>query len=538
MNILAKSVVIVTIFFSFLLAPFFPVVGAEGDLWTTKAPMPTARAGLGVAVVNGKIYAIGGLNNNSYLSTNEEYDPVTDKWTTRTPMPTARSGFAIAAYQNKIYVIGGTTGESTSSKSGFTGVTEVYIPATDTWTTKSSMPTPRADLSASVVNKKIYLIGGERYVEHDPFYEESDLNEVYDPGSDSWTNKTAIPAATFGYASAVVDSKIYVIGGGTQFWEKWGFTYVGSNQVYDPENDTWSIGTTFEPASSYMAAGATNGIDAFKRIYVVGGFVLNEYSNVTHVYDPENKVWTASSPMPTPRMYFDVAVVDDVLYAIGGYYEGNWLETNEQYLAPEYGTVPPELHIIAPVDILYRDVDLVFSVNKPTEWIGYSLDNQANVTIVGNATLPGLSHGAHRIKVYANDSRGNVGSSDSSSFTVDAKMPTVLILSPENKTYDSTDIQLVFTVDEQVVLMTYSLDGKEEVPITGNVTLPVLSEGSHKLTFHAEDSVGNVGSSETIFFSVQLFPTTLVIAAATTIVIVSAGGYLFMKRRKRSVTKA
>jgi N-acetylneuraminic acid mutarotase len=536
MDRVVKALVIVIIAFTLLSIFRFPNANANEDLWNAKAPMPTARAGLGLAVVNGKIYAIGGLNNNSYLSTNEEYDPVMNKWTTRTPMPTARSGFAIAAYQDKIYVIGGTTGESTSSKSGFTGVTEVYTPATDTWTTKSSMPTPRADLSASVVNKKIYLIGGESYVEHDPFYKESNLNEVYDPGSDSWTNKTAIPAATFGYASAVVDNKIYVIGGGTQFWEKWGFTYVGSNQVYDSENDTWSIGTTFEPASSYMAAGATNGIDAFKRIYVVGGFVLNEYSNVTHVYDPENKVWTNSSPMPTPRMYFDVAVVDDVLYAIGGYYEGNWLETNEQYIAPEYGTVPPELHIIAPVDILYRDVELVFSVNKPTEWIGYSIDNQANVTISGNATLPGLSHGPHRVIVYANDTRGNIGSSNSSSFAVDAKMPTVSILSPENKTYDSTDIQLVFTVDEQVVLMTYSLDGKEEAPITGNVTLPVLSEGSHKLTFYAEDTVGNVGSSETVYFNVQLFPTTLVIAVTAIIVIVSAGGYLFMKRRNRAET--
>jgi hypothetical protein len=84
--------------------------------------------------------------------------------------------------------------------------------------------------------------------------------------------------------------------------------------------------------------------------------------------------------------------------------------------------------------------------------------------------------------------------------------------------------------------MTYSLDGKEEVSITGNVTLPVLSEGPHKLTFHAEDTVGNVGSSETIYFNVQLFPTTLVIAATAIVVIVSAGGYLFMKRRNRAET--
>jgi len=494
--------------------------------------MLTARAGLGVVAVNGKIYAIGGMNNNSYLNVNEEYDPITDKWTTKTPMPTARSGFAIVVYQNRVYAIGGTKGDSTTESSGFTPVTEVYTPATDTWTIKTPMPMPRADLSASVVDGKIYLIGGKKYVEHDPFYEESDLNEVYDPGTDSWTNMTSIPTATFGYASAVVDKRIYIIGGGIQFWERWDFTFVEANQIYDPENDNWTIGATFDPPLSYMAATATSGIDAFKRIYVMGGFFSDGYSNATHVYNPKSNAWGTGSAMPTPRIYLNVVVLNDVLYAIGGYADEVWLSTNERYTPPEYGTVPPELSILTPEDKLYKDVQLAFTINKPAEWIGYSIDGQTNVTVSGNTTLAQLAQGSHRITVYANDSRGNVGSSGSSSFSVDVMPPNISILFPENKTYDSTDIQSVFTVDEQVKWMNYSLDGKEGVSITGNVTLPALSEGSHEITFYAEDTVGNLGSSETVYFSVQLFPTTLVIAAAATIVIVSAGGYLFMKRRK------
>jgi hypothetical protein len=201
------------------------------------------------------------------------------------------------------------------------------------------------------------------------------------------------------------------------------------------------------------------------------------------------------------------------------------------YVPSEYGTVPPELHILNPESKLYKDVELVFTVNKPTEWIGYSIDGQTNVTVYGNITLQSLPQGSHRVTVYANDSRGNVGSSISPFFSVDVKPPNISILSPENKTYDSTDIKSVFTVDEQVVSMNYSLDGNKEVSITGNVTLPVLSEGSHKITFYAEDTVGNEGSSDTVYFNIQLFPTTLVIAAVATIVIVSAGGYLFFKRR-------
>ena len=79
--------------------------------WTSMTPMPTARGGFGIAVVNGRIYAIGGINgNNLPISITEEYNPQTDQWTSKTPMPTPRSGFAIAVFQNKIYAIGGTVG--------------------------------------------------------------------------------------------------------------------------------------------------------------------------------------------------------------------------------------------------------------------------------------------------------------------------------------------------------------------------------------------------------------------------------------------
>jgi N-acetylneuraminic acid mutarotase len=531
MNTVDKSLTIMAILLV-LLSTLHLSSAAEGGTWISKAPMPTARGGLGVVSVDGKIYAIGGMNNNSYLSVNEEYDPVTDKWTTKTPMPTARSGFAIAVYRNRIYIFGGTTGNSTADSSGFTGVTEVYTPGTDTWTTKATMPTPRADLSASVIDGKIFLIGGKKYVENDPYYVECYINEAYDPGSDSWTNKTAIPIATFGYASAVIDNKIYILGGGVQFWGRWDFTSVEANQIYDAENDEWSNGVTFVPSLSYMAASTTSGIDAYERIYVVGGFSSEGYSNLTHVYNPKTSTWSTITPMPTPRIYLGSVVLNDTLYAIGGYANDNWFNNNELYTPSEYGLVPPDLHILSPQSKLYRDVELTFIVNKATQWIGYSLDGQVNITINGNTTLHGLSQGEHRIILYANDSRGNMGSAISSIFSVDIQPPIIKILSPENKTYDSTDIKSVFTVDEQVVSIDYSLDDGPKVSVTGNVTLPPLSEGSHKLTFYAQDTVGNLGNSDTVYFNIQLFPTTLVIAAVATVVIVSSAVYLFFRRRK------
>jgi N-acetylneuraminic acid mutarotase len=180
------STIILMLLLSFPVTSFliFPAKAAE-DSWTTLEPMPTARSGLGVAVVDGKIYAIGGYNSTA-LITNEMYNPSTDTWTTKTPMPTARYDVGIAVVDGKIYVIGGNT-----RYDSWTTTNEVYDPATDNWETKTSMPVAGMAMSANVVNGEIYLISGlEMY--YLPWYN-LDENQVYDPKTDSWTTKTPIP---------------------------------------------------------------------------------------------------------------------------------------------------------------------------------------------------------------------------------------------------------------------------------------------------------------------------------------------------------
>jgi N-acetylneuraminic acid mutarotase len=516
----------------------FPVAGAGENEWASMTPMPTARGGLGVAVVNGKIYAIGGVYNDTQLAVNEEYDPATDTWKDRAPMPTARSGFAIAVYQSKIYVIGGTVG--TGENVGFTGATEVYDPATNTWETKTSMPTPRADLDANVVNGTIYLIGGKDYWEEGPLYHQLDVTEVYTPVSDSWTTETPMPIPAFGYASAAVDGKIYAFGGARQVSDEFKNLISGSStQVYDTVNQTWSSKANLPANRSYAAAGATRGLTAPKRVYVVGGFDQFNYINLVHAYDSERNVWSLGASMPTARGYLGLAVVDDALYAIGGFDGENWLDVNERYLPVGYGTVPPELRVLSPENVTYTSdsVELALSVNRPTTWIGYSLDGRANVTVKGDAVLSELSDGQHRLIVYVNDTFGNLVSSGAVYFSVDTLPPRLVVLSPENKSYGENDVQLAFTVDEPVSWIGYSLDGKDNVTITANVTLAVLQDGTHNITFYATDVAGHNGTSTTVYFNIAPFPTVWVVGVAVTITIGVAATYLLVKRRKTITTK-
>jgi len=319
--------------FCVLISVSVPRVNAAGDSWTTLEPMPTAKSGFGVAVVDGKIYAIGGTNGTR-LDINEVYDPATDTWTIKKSMPTARYGLATAVCQNKIYVIGGIIGESDPTTSGYTGVTEVYDPLTDTWETMEPMPTARENLDANVVGDKIYLIGGSSHTSVFPFQQYANENQVYDPSTDSWSTKTPIPTSTYCYASAAVDNKTYVMGGYSSGY------FVRLNQIYDPETDTWSYGKEMPTAVFSAAADVTTGLLAPKRIYVLGGMYnsFNVPSNLTQVYDPETDTWTTGTSMPTSRWSLGAAAVNDEIYVIGGKTgEGdNFSAVNEKYTPADY----------------------------------------------------------------------------------------------------------------------------------------------------------------------------------------------------------
>jgi hypothetical protein len=122
--------------------------------------MTIGRYALSTSVLNGKVYAIGGVT--SYPSTTprvEEYNPETDNWSSLTKvssMPTARTYFSTSVVNGKIYAIGG----SDHPDGGPVSTVYEYDPETDIWTTKEDMLIARMVLSTSVVNGKIYAIGG------------------------------------------------------------------------------------------------------------------------------------------------------------------------------------------------------------------------------------------------------------------------------------------------------------------------------------------------------------------------------------------
>src|SRR5206468_10435327 len=98
--------------------------------------MPTAQLSMGFAANNGILYSFGGANGNNAVDADvEAYDPATDTWTTKTPMPTAGKWLGEAAIDGIIDGIGGIDGGSIGTE------VEAYDQATESGTTKTPMQT-------------------------------------------------------------------------------------------------------------------------------------------------------------------------------------------------------------------------------------------------------------------------------------------------------------------------------------------------------------------------------------------------------------
>jgi N-acetylneuraminic acid mutarotase len=300
--------------------------------WNAKTPMTQARVGLGVVAVDGKIYAIGGSTVDIYtgdpslggfVGTNERYDPKTDSWVTLASMPTPRVSFAIAAYQGKIYCMGGDTYNADATEGEqyrHSNVVEVYDVATDSWSAKSASSFIGGGI-AHMVNGKIFVLVGNAL-------------HMYNPTADVWTRKTDATLFLFSPASAVVNNKIVLTGN----------ALVSTNQqiravkaiVYDPETDTWSEGKTEDTLTGGGVAVSTTGVYAPQKVYVLG-------KDQILAYDLTTDTWSTAQAEPSNRHSFRAAVIDDVVYVIGGLdFNFNTVSTNEQYVPIGYNdTISP-----------------------------------------------------------------------------------------------------------------------------------------------------------------------------------------------------
>jgi N-acetylneuraminic acid mutarotase len=232
------------------------------DTWTTKAAMPTARAGPTVGVVNGILYIAGGTGPGGRVATVEAYDPATDTWMTKAPMPTARASAAGGVVNGIFYVAGGNVA------SGNIATVEAYDPVTNTWTTEAAMPEARSFAAAGVVSGTLYIaagVGTSGYLA---------TVEAYNPTTKTWTTKAAmIPTPRSTPAGGVVSGVLYVAGGYAGVGSAGGL--VATVEAYDPATNTWTAKAAMPTARENPRGGVVNGL-----FYVVGGYATTPLSTL------------------------------------------------------------------------------------------------------------------------------------------------------------------------------------------------------------------------------------------------------------------
>jgi RNA polymerase sigma factor (sigma-70 family) len=247
------------------------------DEWIKKTDMPAARCNESTCAVNGKIYAFGGWRNGGAieLSTTEEYDPEKDEWIEKANMPTERQFFSANAVNGMIYAIGGWRGGQAIS------TVEEYDPVKDRWTKKADMPTTRYGHSAEVVNGKVYVIGGcpIGMVGNQWFGNGGVLSlvEEYDPISNRWTKMADMPTGRMWQSSSVVNGKIYVIGGVDLNKEE----ILSAVEEYDPLTDKWTKKANIPTARARLCCDTVNG-----KIYAIGGVGFGIVFSTVEEYDP------------------------------------------------------------------------------------------------------------------------------------------------------------------------------------------------------------------------------------------------------------
>ncbi len=292
--------------------------GEIRGVWKTRSPLPAPRQEVASALLDGRIYILGGLGSGGGRRV-EVYDIASDAWSRGPDLPRGHHHGSAAALGGRIYSIGG------FALAGIvfsTPMDEVWSlePGSGQWLERARLPRPRGSLVSLALGGRIYAIGGR-----DAFDSFSDV-DIYDPVSDEWTSGPPLPAAVDHLAAAVWEGKIYAVGG--RLTRNAAFlSNSAALHVFDPDEGSWTRLSPMPTPRSGHAAAAIGGF-----MLVMGGEIPGVFGE-NEAYDPAADRWLELPSLPTPRHGLGVqAWAGSVFAAAGGTVAG--LETssaNEEF---------------------------------------------------------------------------------------------------------------------------------------------------------------------------------------------------------------
>lgn len=203
----------------------FTLAPATETQWTTRAPLPAARArGAAVtAMIDGKLYVAGGYRMGGASDLVDVYDPATDTWNPLASLPAPRDHACGAAIDGALIFAGGRTSQNAPLPDVWS-----YAPGTDAWLPRAPMPTGRGGTGCGAIDGALYVAGGEgNAADASGVFGEV---EVFRPATNSWDSLLPMPNPKHGVGGAVWQGSLYLCGGA----DRAGFGAIATTDIFHP----------------------------------------------------------------------------------------------------------------------------------------------------------------------------------------------------------------------------------------------------------------------------------------------------------------
>ncbi|WP_444940529.1 Kelch repeat-containing protein [Microbulbifer sp. ZKSA004] len=194
-------------------------LSSEYKHWIETSPLPRPLAESIYTNIGENIHVIGGRapdEQSKNRDTNSHYVLTRgDHWEQAAPASIKRTSAGGANLNNRIYVVGGRQVSDNSSKARNLTYAEVYDPSLDKWEKIRPLPQAAAGLTATPLNNKLIVAGGEAFGPNGNWKTGTAFNNIwiYDPVTDDWNNQGHLPQARHGHGAVVIGNTLYILGG-------------------------------------------------------------------------------------------------------------------------------------------------------------------------------------------------------------------------------------------------------------------------------------------------------------------------------------
>lgn len=176
--------------------------------WESVPTMPVARSAGGAAVLDGKVYLVGGVGMDGFLDVVHVFDPATGAYSEAAALPAPRDHLSVFADGGKVYALAGR--ENAGGAWDDLETSEVYDPASDTWTALPPAPLGRGGQAGAPWRGLLPLFGGERIEGAFTVYDDA---HAFDPARGEWVELPRLPSPRHGMAAASWDGRVFLMGG-------------------------------------------------------------------------------------------------------------------------------------------------------------------------------------------------------------------------------------------------------------------------------------------------------------------------------------